>query len=437
MWNTQEQTYNIFIVLTLENMDKEGIKNMVIEKGIKKFRKFRSMLTFRFFEWWWQEISIEESLKRIEFIDSKKLGCTIRSKEDLTQWALTELAIKFDIKNELPYKFLIIENQENAVGYQNLLILKFDHCLSDGVSMMNFICAMSDNYSTKLFPATMSKSVSKVYELFAILLLPFNILKLIYLTFVELKPVKTIFKVDKPVTGVAKITLSDKFNLEEYMKFNKQLGITFNDMMITVMSAAAKKYLREKGAEVPDYILVVFPINMKPVPKGLEDIIINNDAAGNAVNIKLIEDVITESKPISRKMSKLLRNFPWAKTNKVMADLMWHYLPFYVARWIVLNVYRKLDLTMSNVPGPREALTYNGHKVLDMIPLFTPGFVQTFIGIMSYAGSFKLTLVNDSSLDIDPNDFMKFLVDELHLLKSRMLTEGTEGVPSHDSKKSV
>ena len=69
-----------------------------------------------------------------------------------------------------------------------------------------------------------------------------------------------------------------------------------------------------------------------------------------------------------------------------------------------------------------------------MIPLFTPGFVQTFMGIISYAGSFKIILVNDSSLDRDPNDFMKFLVDELHLLKSRMLTER---VLPHDSKKSV
>jgi hypothetical protein len=426
MWNSPEQSYNIFIVLSLEKMDKEGIKNLVIEKGIKKFKKLRSRLTFRLFEWWWQEVAIEEGLKRIEILDKDKLGCSIKSKEDLTNWAYGELSKKFDIKKELPYKFMIIENQENAPEYQNLLLLKFDHSFSDGVAIMNFICGMADNYSTKLFPATMSKSINKIYDIFAYLFFPFYCMKIFYESLFNLKKVNSIFKVEKPVTGAAKIALSQSFNLEEYQKINKQLGITFNDMMVSVMSASAKKYLREHNFKDLEHLLVCFPINMKPVPNNLESIIITNDSAGSAHELKLIDCVTSQSKSISRWLHKLLRNFFYAKTCKIMADRMWLHLPFYLARKIILDTYQKLDITMSNVPGPKEHLIYNGCKVLDMIPLFTPGFIQTFIGVLSYAGSFKITMVHDTSMERDPQEFMKYMTEELELLKRKLLSHGEE-----------
>lgn len=420
MWNSSEQSYSIFVILSLEKMNKEGIKNLVIEKGIKKFSKLRSKLTFKFFEWWWQEVPIDEALKRIEYIDN--VGCKFNSKEDLTNWAYGELSKKFDVNNELPYKFMILENQENAHGFKNLLLLKFDHSFSDGIAIMNFICGMADNYSTKLFPATMSKSINKIYDLLGYLLFPLYLGKICYYSFYKLKKVNSIFKVNKPVTGQAKIALSKTFNLEEYQKINKHLGITFNDMMVSVMSASAKKYLRDHNYNDLEHILVCFPINMKPVPKNLEGIRIFNDSTGNALEINLIDCVHSESKSISSRLRKLLRDVLYIKALKILSDRLILHLPFFIARKFVLGVYQKLDITLSNVPGPREHLIYDGCKVLDLIPLFTPGFVQTLIGVLSYAGSFTITMVHDTSLQRDPQEFLRYMTEELETLKSKLLT---------------
>jgi hypothetical protein len=419
MWNTPEQTYNLLVGLSLDKLDKEAIKNLVIEKGIKKFRKLRSRLVTKYLEWWWEEVPLEECLERVVFYDKSKMPTPIKTKEDLISWAQTELKTKFDLKNELPYKIIITTNEDNAPEYQNILIFKADHCMADGISIMNLICGMADNYKPELFPGTMSKSFNIFYKLLANILFPYYIV-FITITAIKQQPVKSIFKCDHNVSGLANISLSKKYELAKYTKINKKLGMTFNDLMTSVISSASKKYMKEHLKEVPPHILVCFPINMKPLPKSLDDVNITNNSAGTGVTVKLIDDVITEGKIISQHLSKTLRNVYFAQASKWVVDRMWNHMPFYLTRHIVLDVYRSYDITVSNVPGPRENLIYGGSKVLDLIPLLTTGFVHAVLGVVSYSDTFKFVLSYDTTLPQDPCKFIDYLDREMEILDSKL-----------------
>jgi hypothetical protein len=420
MWNTPEQTYNIFVTLPLDKMDREGLTNFILEKVLKRFRKLRSRLTIKNFEWWWKEGPVEEALKRFEYIDKKAMGRNIKSKQDFIDWSYEQLAGRFDLENELPFKIYLIHNEENIPEYRNLIVCKVDHCISDGVAFMNVICGIADNYSPSLFPATMSQSFSFIYNIIAVIVFPYYLMLIIYNSIFHQSNDKTIFKTDKPVTGIPVIALSDRMKFDKYSKISKKLGITFNDMIASALSAASKKYMTNHSDHVPESLLVCFPINMKPLPKSLDEIVITNNSGGFGIKISLIDDILKEGKKISNSLRVILRNLNHLIAGKWMIDRMWYHMPFYTVRNILLEKYKMFDITLSNVPGPRTQLKYSGCNVLDVIPLFTPGFTHAFLGVISYGGEFKFTLTFDKSLDKDPNILINYMIEELKYLAEKL-----------------
>ncbi len=422
MWNTPEKTFSVLITICLDKMDAEGIKNLIIEKGIKKIRKLRCRLSYDFFEWWWKETSLEEAISRIEIHNSPNSKINLKNKEEFENWAHEQLASRFDYTNELLYKFFIIENKDNDSEFKNLLVLKTDHSFTDGVSLMNLICGIADNYDQKLFPATFSKSYHKVYDILAFLLFPLYLIKTMYLVFFDLKTVETPFKSNNPMNGIPKVILSDRLNLDDYMNVRKKLGITFNDLFVAAISSASRKYIKKHKdiQHVPEHILTVFPVNLKPIPRSLDDIVITNNSAGIIMKIKLIEDPIKENHVVSRSLKDLLRNFYYVKTGKMISDLLNDYLPFYLSNKVIMDTYRRVDLTISNVPGPKDPIYYAGCKVLDMVPMFKSGFIQTFIGINSYLGKFRIIYAMDCSIEEDPDLFISIFQNELEMIKERV-----------------
>lgn len=422
MWNTDSEKYNLMIVLQLEKMNFEEIKNMLIEKGIKKFKKLRSRLSYKFFDWWWHEVDYEETKDRIEVYRKGEFSHDVSSNEGLAQYAYDELKVRFDYEKELAYNFKIIETGGEG-EFKYLLIFKIDHILADGMSLMNFISALADNYHPLIFPVTMSKSISVFHRVMFYFLFPIYTLITAYINIFKLKPVKTIFKNGKKITGSPKFALSEKMNLEDYIKLNKKLGITFNDLMISIISSAIKKYSKTLIHGVPPYLLLCFPVNLKTLPKSIEEVEITNNTSGVCCKVQLIDNVKTEGEKISRALLSFLKNFCYIFTSKVIADSLFYYLPFYIAKKIMIISYKKMDLTVSNVPGPREPLYYSNCKVLDLIPFITPGFCPAFISIISYGKQFRMVINYDSVIEYNPHDLLDFILEEMKDLKLEIESE--------------
>ncbi len=159
---------------------------------------------------------------------------------------------------------------------------------------------------------------------------------------------------------------------------------------------------------------------MSTLPKNLDEVKITNNSTGTIASIPLIDDVVTNCKTISTNLAKTLRNVYFARASKWVVDKMYHHLPFYLSRYIILDVYKSLDLTISNVPGPKEHLIYAGCKVLDLTPMFTTGFVHTFLGVISYGNSFKFIMAYDKTMKLDPCEFIKYVQTEMDALDMKL-----------------
>jgi hypothetical protein len=149
--------------------------------------------------------------------------------------------------------------------------------------------------------------------------------------------------------------------------------------------------------------------------------------------LDLIDSVSLECQGLSKKLGKNVRAIPSIIVQKFLSDSIYTYLPHFIAKWIVSTSIKNIDMSISNVAGPRESLIYNGVKMTDLICMTTPGFFTTFIGIISYDGGFTMTLCVDKALGIDEKEFWGFIRNEMLELKEKC-EKGT--ILQHQTKES-
>ena len=417
LWNREEDSNNLLAILVMEKVDPEAIKTMLIEKGIKKFKKMRSKRVYKFFDWWWQEIPLNKVLEElpIEFLKNKTFKAN--TKEDLVTCSYEVLESKFDMENQLPYSIKIIQNDGYKMG--NLILFKFDHGLCDGMSFISLINALADNYDLKLFPQGNRKPWTLMDNLMFILSIPLITIKAFYTNLTGLYSGDTPFKLkDKKKTGIPKSIISEKYCFNLYSSINKRLKITFNDLMISVFSASIKKYCKNHYARTPEKFICLIAISHNKLPKGINDICITNNTGGVAVGVKLIDSVKKDSHIISMSLHKSVRNMLVTNIYKKIVDFLYVNLPHYVSRLITSFSIKNYDISISNVPGPKEPLYYKGCKIEEMICMMTPLFFTSFFGIVSYNESFTITMTFDKNLDINEKVLERYIHEEMLILKS-------------------
>lgn len=417
VWNEEDDEFNLVGLFIMDEFDPEKLKEVLIERGLKKYKKLRSVQEYKFFDWWWKEISVEECLNPkkynpVEIIYNTKIKFNV--KEDLINFATECLKTKLDMKKELPYRFTIIKNDEGEI--KNVFMIKFDHSLMDGMSFISLITSLSDNkLGPHMFPGGIRKTISLWQRFLMFILFPFYFLYPLYRNLHHLRSGITPFKGVK--TGKSNLMISDKFDFAFYAKITKKLKITFNDLIMSVWSVAMNKYFRDNNFVCPETITTVIPVAQKFFPQKREDLIINNSTTGLCCELILINDVVKDCYVIKKEFQNHIRNPMLVKFSRILADLMVKTCPHYLSLWVVKFVSINMDITLSNVPGPKEILRFGDCKMKDMIPCFTPGMMNTFIGTMTYAGHFRMTIAMDNCLKIDLKNFMSYVENELNHLK--------------------
>jgi len=189
-------------------------------------------------------------------------------------------------------------------------------------------------------------------------------------------------------------------------------------MVMSVFSAAIKKYCSSHFHRIPKMVATITPIGNRNIPKEVEAISITNNSSGIGCEVVLIDDPIKDSQIISKEFAGHVRNIPLTKSVKIMMDFMLLYMPTYLSKHLIKESQKNFDFIFSNVPGPRHHLYYSGCKVIDMIPFTTPGISQSFVSIVSYSGKFRFGICFDSVLNTNPETLLKYVSDELNLLKT-------------------
>lgn len=419
LWTADHERYNLVTFLIFENFEPEKIKKIIIEKAIKNFRKLRSKLVFKFWEWYWEEVSETEALNTIEIIKNDDNYCFLKQ-SDLLDYAYSEIINHFDLSKDFPFKFIIISNDKANIG--SVLVVKFDHTFTDGLGFIGLITGIADNYSIDLFPQSTLKKKGILDYFMMLTTLPYYAFYSFYRNMVSLSSGKSPFKLTegKRNSGMPSLQVSKLYDFNHYSKICKSLNITFNDLMMCIFASSCRKYCHAHKLDIPNFISAAIPISSRKVPKSLNDIHIGNDSTAVGCRLTLISDPKTEAKIIHNEFKSHVRNIPFITSTKYLTDIIMKFLPDYLSKLIIRTASSRIDFTISNVPGPRRSLFYAGGRVKELMAFTTPGFFSSFLGVFSYDGTFRCIATFDKALGIDADEFMNHIQKEIDLIRENI-----------------
>jgi len=414
---TNREKFNLMGAFFFEDFDEKKIKQLIIERGLSKLKKFRMRLIYKYFGYYWKEVSLEESIKRIKIVENHK----INSDDDMMNYIENEVNNHIDIMNEMPFEFHLIKYADNSG--RGSLVIKLDHTMSDGLGAISATLFMADNYSPEIFPPIMRKGPELPWYQFIIdiILFPYYGVIVFYQMILSPSPM-TPFREGNPTCGRTNIILSKTFNLKKFVDIRKKLNITFNDLIMCVVSKAINRLINKtdhKGYyKHLKNIKLAMPIGRKTVPNNSDEVKINNEVNVIYYKLPLIEDIHSDYKTVVKTTSKYLKNPSFFTAAITLGRLFAEYMPNKMIYFISELFMNNVDLLISNVPGPTSPLFYAGSKLTKLFAVSSNCRSRAFIPILSYNNSFHLLLSVDSVSGINKNEVMKCIEEELHALTS-------------------
>ncbi|MCU1590934.1 MAG: Wax ester synthase/acyl-CoA:diacylglycerol acyltransferase [Frankiales bacterium] len=195
-----------------------------------------------------------------------------------------------------------------------------------------------------------------------------------------------------PITGSRRFA-AQAWSMDRIRAVGRAADATINDVVLAMCASALRRYLRELDA-LPDAPLVA----MTPVSLRDED----DDDGGNAVGTILCnlgtdladpEERLVAIKASMQAAKEGLRGLNQLQVTALSAAVM---SPMVLAQLpgIASAVRPPFNLVISNVPGPKEPLYWNGARLEGMYPLSIPTAGQALnITVTSYAGQMEFGLI--------------------------------------------
>jgi diacylglycerol O-acyltransferase len=184
-------------------------------------------------------------------------------------------------------------------------------------------------------------------------------------------------------------------SLSDFKHVKNQLGGTVNDVVLTVVAGALRRWLRSRGVRTEGLELRA----LVPVSIRAED---EHDALGNRIAAMrgplpvYVEDPVERLRIVSEAMTGL-KESKQALGAEVIAGISGFAPPTILAQASRLNFSTRLfNLIVTNVPGPQFPLYMGGRELQELVPLaFLPEDHAMAIAIMSYNGKLEFGLLAD------------------------------------------
>nr|XP_061810409.1 putative diacyglycerol O-acyltransferase Mb3154c [Nerophis lumbriciformis] len=218
-----------------------------------------------------------------------------------------------------------------------------------------------------------------------------------------------------PLTTDKRAAWSNSIDLAEVRAIKAHLGGTLNDLLLTAMTGALRRYLIAQGEPVEglDFRATV-PVSIRK----LKDL----KALGNRFGLIFLALPVGIADPAER-LAELQRRTTALK-GSVEAGVVYGFLHAMgrSPRWVhqlVLKIFgMKATAVVTNVPGPRQQLYLCGQPINDML-FWVPqaGRLGLGISIASYNGQVRLGVTTDASLVPEPIEIVNAFHDELEHLR--------------------
>lgn len=226
--------------------------------------------------------------------------------------------------------------------------------------------------------------------------------------------------------GKKRVAWCEPLPLDEVKAVGKALNCSINDVLLSCVAGAIGEYLRGQGDDVAGVeIRAMIPVNLRPMEKAWQ--LGNRFGLVPLVLPVGIENPIERVYEVRRRMAALK-----GSTQPLLAFGLLTVAGLLIkpAQDAMLNLFgRKTTAVMTNVPGPREKLSFLGAK-LEQTMFWVPqsGDIGLGVSILSYGGGVQFGVITDAGLCPRPQAIIDEFVPEFAKLSwvTMMLPWGDE-----------
>jgi diacylglycerol O-acyltransferase / wax synthase len=183
--------------------------------------------------------------------------------------------------------------------------------------------------------------------------------------------------------------------LADFKRVKNAFGGTVNDVVLTTVAGALRRWLRRRGVRTEGLELrALVPVSVRP--KG------ETGTLGNRITVMrgplpvYIEDPVARLRVVKHAMDGL-KESKQAVGAEMLAGVQQFAPPTILAQASRLNFSTRLfNLLVTNVPGPQFPLYVLGRRMIDLFPIaFLPKDHALAVAIMSYDGGIDFGLLGD------------------------------------------
>ncbi len=234
---------------------------------------------------------------------------------------------------------------------------------------------------------------------------------------------KVLFKGADPPTplkghlGVAqRVAWSSPIPLEEVKAIGHETGTTVNDVLLTAVAGALRRYLSGRGGSVEELTALV-PFNLRPLDQPLPRDLGNRFGLVFLALPVGIEDRRRRLDEVHRRMEEI-KHSPEGAVSYGVLDAIGR-TPVQIEKLLVDLIATKGSAVMTNVPGPRQPVYMAGTPVSGVL-VWAPcsGGVSMSVAIFSYAGEVTVGLMVDAGLVPDPEAIVSAFEREIGALRA-------------------
>jgi diacylglycerol O-acyltransferase / wax synthase len=199
--------------------------------------------------------------------------------------------------------------------------------------------------------------------------------------------------------------------LDEYKEIKNALGGTVNDVVLTVVTGALRRWLRLRGTRVEGLELrALVPVSIRGQHERGQ---LGNRIAAMRGPLPVYCRDAVECLDLVRESMGHLKDSKQALGAEVIAGLQDFAPPTLLAQASRLNFSTRLfNVIVTNVPGPQFPLYLLGREIEEIVPIaFLPENHALAIAIMSYNGRLDFGLLGDYDAMPDLDDLGLFIED--------------------------
>jgi diacylglycerol O-acyltransferase len=169
------------------------------------------------------------------------------------------------------------------------------------------------------------------------------------------------------VTGSRRF-VAQSWPLARIKKVAKALNATVNDVVLTMSGGALRRYLLDLNALPDEPLTAMTPVSFRPADADIEG---NSFSVVFASLATEIPDELDRLRAVQRSMGEAKRLLGGMSSSEIPIFTSVVALPVLIPHLLRVSGRTRptFNVTVSNVPGPRETLYWNGAELLGMYPL--------------------------------------------------------------------